>query len=245
LPRTLNLAHQSAITSYAELIDRLFSTESFIVLNSIIDWVVSLMTTLGAPGVGIAILLENLFPPIPSEVILPLAGFTASVGGLNVYAAFIFATIGSLVGAYLLYWVGAAVGADRLRRIADWMWLVEVEDVDKALHWFDKYGQWSIFFGRLVPGVRSLISIPAGIDRMSLMKFSLMTLAGSGLWNAVLIGLGMWLGESYHVVASYVDQYSTAVYAIIALAIIAVFVFLLMRAHRRKQMGGQGQIPEG
>lgn len=212
-------------------------------LNSIIDWVVSLMETLGAPGVGIAILLENLFPPIPSEVILPLAGFAASVGELNVYAAFAWATAGSMVGAYLLYWLGAVIGADRLRRIADWMWLVEPEDVDKALNWFDRYGQWSIFFGRLIPGVRSLISIPAGIHRMNLATFSLMTLVGSGLWNAVLITLGVWLGERYDVVAHYIDQYSNLVYAAIIVVVVAVLVLLVVRSRRRAHESREDNSP--
>lgn len=202
--------------------------------NSIVDWVVSLMEVLGGPGVGIAILLENLFPPIPSEVVLPLAGFTVTVGDLSFLSAFVWATAGSVIGAYLLYWVGAAVGADRLRRIAEWMWLVEPEDVDKSLRWFDRYGQWSVFFGRLIPGVRSLISIPAGLDRMNLVKFGLLTLAGSGLWNAVLIGLGMWLGESYDLVAHYVDRYSSVVYALIVIAFVGLVVYLVVRARRRR-----------
>lgn len=204
-------------------------------LNAIVDWVVSLMETLGAPGVGIAILLENLFPPIPSEVVLPLAGFTASRGELNVYAAFVWATMGSVLGAFLLYWLGAEIGARRLRSIADRMWLVEVEDVDKSLAWFDKYGRWSIFFGRLIPGVRSLISIPAGIDRMNLATFGLMTLAGSGLWNAVLISAGVWLGDRYHLVEHYVGQYSTFAYILLVVLILAIFVFLVLRSRRRSQ----------
>lgn len=204
-------------------------------LNAIVDWVVSLMEILGAPGVGIAILLENLFPPIPSEVVLPLAGFTASRGELNVYAAFIWATIGSVLGAFLLYWLGSAIGAKRLRAIADRMWLVEAEDVDKSLAWFEKYGRWSIFFGRLIPGVRSLISIPAGIDRMNLVTFGLMTLAGSGLWNAVLIAAGVWLGDRYHLVERYVGEYSTIAYALLAVLVLAVFVFLVLRSRRRLQ----------
>lgn len=211
--------------------------------NSIIEWVISLMELLGAPGVGIAVLLENLFPPIPSEVVLPLAGFTAAAGDLNVIAVFIWATLGSLAGAYLLYGLGAAVGADRLRRIADWMWLVESGDVDKALGWFDRYGQWSVFFGRLVPGVRSLISIPAGIDRMNLAKFGLMTLAGSGLWNAVLIGLGMWLGDRHELVAQYVDRYSSVIYLLLALAVLVVLVLLVVRTLRRRR-GHRTTIPE-
>lgn len=205
--------------------------------NSIVDWVVSLMEILGAPGVGIAILLENLFPPLPSEVVLPLAGFTASRGELNVYAVFFWATAGSVLGAFILYWVGAKIGAERLRQIAEWMWLVEPEDVDKALHWFSKYGRWSVFFGRLVPGIRSLISIPAGLDRMNPVVFGLMTLTGSALWNALLIAAGVWLGGRYHLVETYVNEYSTVVYVIVGIAVLLVFFLLALRARRRNQVG--------
>lgn len=203
-------------------------------LDVVIDWVISLTETLGAPGVGIAILLENLFPPIPSEIVLPLAGFTSSLGTLNVYAAFVWATIGSVSGAFLLYWLGAAVGADRLRRIADRMWLVDPGDVDKALDWFNRFGQWSVLFGRLIPGVRSLISIPAGVARMSLLKFGLLTLFGSAVWNALLIGAGVWLGESWDVVSTVVERYSTVAYVIIILAVVALVGYLVLRARRRR-----------
>lgn len=203
-------------------------------LDSIVDWAISLMETLGAPGVGIAILLENLFPPIPSEVILPLAGFTSSQGTLNFWAALIWATAGSVVGAYLLYWLGAAVGADRLRRIADRMWLVEAGDVDKSLRWFTRFGQWSVFFGRFIPGIRSLISIPAGVDRMNLLKFGLLTMVGSAIWNAVLIACGVWLGESWETVSRIFDQYSTVAYVLIGIALIAGLAYLIVRSQRRR-----------
>lgn len=193
------------------------------------------MSTLGAPGVGVAILLENLFPPIPSEVVLPLAGFTAAQGKMNVYLAFIFATIGSVVGAFILYWVGAAVGAERLRKIADWMWLTTREDVDKSLHWFDKYGTWSILIGRLIPGIRSLISIPAGIDRMNLFQFGLYTTIGSAVWNAILVSLGYWLGDRYTIVADVIDKYSNVVYAIVAVALVWLLVHLIRRDIKSKR----------
>lgn len=205
--------------------------------DSIVNWIISLMETLGAPGVGIAIFLENVFPPIPSEVVLPLAGFTASVGTINVWAAFIWATIGSVAGAYVLYYIGAAIGAQRLRRVAEWMWLVEPEDVDKSLAWFDKYGQWSIFFGRLLPGVRSLISIPAGIDRMNLVTFGLFSLAGSALWNAVLIYLGFVLGENWEQVGVVIDEYSLIVKIVLGLAVAALLFFLIRRQRKRKKQG--------
>lgn len=210
-------------------------------MSSIVDWVVSLMGVLGAPGVGLAILLENLFPPIPSEVVLPLAGFTAAQGKMNVYLAFVFATIGSVVGAYILYGVGAAVGAERLRKIADWMWLTTREDVNKSLHWFDKYGTWSILVGRLIPGIRSLISIPAGIDRMNLFQFGLYTTIGSAVWNAILVALGYWLGDRYTVVADVIDQYSNVVYAIVAVLLVWLFVHLIRRDIKSKRAAEQQQ----
>ena len=194
------------------------------------------MEILGAPGVGVAIFLESVFPPIPSEVVLPLAGFTASRGELNVWAAFIWATVGSVAGAFLLYWLGAAIGAQRLRQIADRMWLVEPADVDR-------YGRWSVFFGRLMPGVRSLISIPAGIDRMSPLSFGLLTLTGSALWNALLIYAGVVLGSNYHLVEKYVGEYSTVVYVIIGTGLLVGFGLLVRRARRRsraRQAGRRG-----
>ena len=121
-------------------------------MQSIIDWIVNLMEVLGAPGVGIAILLENLFPPIPSEVVLPLAGFTVAQGSLNFLSVFIWSVVGSVLGAYVLYGIGAWLGLARLRAIADWMWLVKASDVDAAMSFFTKYGKPSIFFGRLIPG---------------------------------------------------------------------------------------------
>ncbi|WP_237196717.1 DedA family protein [Rothia nasimurium] len=204
-------------------------------LQNIIDWVISVMEAIGSPGVGLAVFLENVFPPIPSEVILPLAGFTASQGSINVVAAFIWATVGSLTGAYFLYYLGAAIGAHRLRKIAAWMWLVKVEDVDNALAWFDKYGKASILIGRVIPGIRSLISIPAGIDRMNPLTFGLYTLLGSSIWNALLIYCGWVLGENWEAVEGVIDQYSKVVYALVALALVAVFIWLLRRAHQEKR----------
>lgn len=203
--------------------------------DSIINWIIHLMEILGAPGVGVAVFLENVFPPIPSEVVLPLAGFTASQGNMNLIAAFLWATAGSVVGAYLLYGLGAVIGANRLRRIADWMWLVEVEDVDKSLHWFDKYGKLSILFGRLIPGVRSLISIPAGIDRMNVLSFGLFTLLGSAVWNALLIYLGFILGENWSQVADVIGQFSTVIKIVIAALIIWVIIKLIRRQKKRQK----------
>ncbi len=190
------------------------------------------METLGAPGVGIAIFLESAFPPIPSEVVLPLAGFTASQGSMRLVAAIVWATVGSLLGAYLLYFVGHLVGADRLRKIADWLWLVEAADVDKSIAWFDKYGSPSVFFGRMVPGIRSLISIPAGIDRMGLVKFTLWTTLGSAIWNSILVYLGFTLGENWHTVTDYMEEFSLIIKILLVIAFVALTIWLVRRQRK-------------
>ena len=190
------------------------------------------METLGAPGVGIAIFLESAFPPIPSEVVLPLAGFTASQGSMGLVAAIVWATVVSLLGAYLLYFVGHLVGADRLRKIADWLWLVEAADVDKSIAWFDKYGSPSVFFGRMVPGIRSLISIPAGIDRMGLVKFTLWTTLGSAIWNSILVYLGFTLGENWHTVTDYMEEFSLIIKILLVIAFVALTIWLVRRQRK-------------
>ena len=205
-------------------------------MQSIIDWIVGLMEVLGAPGVGIAILLENLFPPIPSEVVLPLAGFTVAQGSLNLVAVFIWSVLGSVIGAYILYGVGAWLGLERLRKIADWMWLVRVSDVDKSMEFFHKHGKPSIFFGRLIPGIRSLISIPAGLDRMSLIMFGLWTTLGSGIWNAILIYLGLKLGENWEQATVWADNYSKVIYGVLLLIILGFLAYFIRRAVKERQV---------
>ena len=205
-------------------------------MQSIIDWIVGLMEVLGAPGVGIAILLENLFPPIPSEVVLPLAGFTVAQGSLNLIHVFIWSVLGSVIGAYILYGVGAWLGLERLRKIADWMWLVRVSDVDKSIEFFHKHGKPSIFFGRLIPGIRSLISIPAGLDRMNLVMFGLWTTLGSGIWNAILIYLGLKLGENWEQATVWADTYSKVIYVVLILIILGFLAYFIRRAVKERQV---------
>ncbi|AKV58809.1 DedA family protein [Corynebacterium riegelii] len=205
-------------------------------MQSIIDWIVGLMEVLGAPGVGIAILLENLFPPIPSEVVLPLAGFTVAQGSLNLITVFIWSVLGSVIGAYILYGVGAWLGLERLRKIADWMWLVRVSDVDKSMEFFHKHGKPSIFFGRLIPGIRSLISIPAGLDRMNLVMFGLWTTLGSGIWNAILIFLGLKLGENWEQATAWADTYSKVIYVVLILIILGFLAYFIRRAVKERQV---------
>lgn len=202
-------------------------------MNTIVEWVLDLMERIGGPGIALAIFLENIFPPIPSEVVLPLAGFTASQGKYSPVEAVLWATLGSVVGAMLLYGIGAALGLDRLRLIAKRMPLVDVADVDKADVWFDRHGPKAVFFGRFIPGVRSLISVPAGIDRMPVTTFLGYTTAGSLLWNSLFVTIGYQLGGRYHLVEQYMDPISKIVYALIIIAVLTTIAWMVRRSLRR------------
>ena len=203
-------------------------------MNTIVEWVLDLMDRIGGPGIAFGIALENLFPPIPSEVILPLAGFTASQGRYTMFEAVLWATLGSVLGALTLYGLGRALGLQRLRLIAQKMPLVDVADIDKADAWFGRHGGKAVFFGRFIPGIRSLISIPAGIDRMSLVTFLALTSAGSLLWNSLFVWLGYRLGSHYHLVEQYMDPISKAVYALIVLVALGVVLWMVRRSRRRR-----------
>ncbi|WP_329790598.1 DedA family protein [Lentzea sp. DG1S-22] len=195
------------------------------------DWITRLMEALGSPGAGIAVALENVFPPVPSEVILPLAGFTAGQGKISLIAAILWTTAGSVVGALLLYGLGAWLGVDRLRKAADKIPFVTASDVDKADEWFDKHGNKAVFFGRMVPVVRSLISIPAGVSGMPILKFTIYTAAGSLVWNTALILAGYALGENYELVDRYLGWVSIVVLAGLAIAIVW---FVVSRSKARR-----------
>ncbi|MCP2636233.1 DedA family protein [Microbacterium sp. HD4P20] len=198
-------------------------------LGTLLDWSVSLMDVVGPAGAGIAIALENLFPPLPSEVVLPMAGLAASRGSFTLFEALAWTTLGSIVGAFLLYGIGAWFGADRLRRIAGKTPLLHPEDIDRTVAWFERHGGKAVFFGRMIPIFRSLISIPAGVTRMPLWRFGLLTALGSLIWNTIFVLAGYILGESWHVIEQYVDVVQYVVIAVVALAA-AWFVFVRTRA---------------
>ncbi|SDR91006.1 DedA family protein [Microlunatus soli] len=200
-------------------------------LTTITDWAIGMMEALGAPGAGLAIALENVFPPLPSEVILPLAGFTAAQGRLVLWQVLIWTTVGSVVGALVLYGIGAALGRDRLRRLVDRLPLIKLDDVDLAERWFTRHGPKAVLIGRLVPIVRSLISIPAGLERMSLPRFVALTALGSGVWNTLLVSAGYLLGSRWHLVEDGVGIFSK----IVVVAVLAAIVVWVIRAVRRRQ----------
>jgi membrane protein DedA with SNARE-associated domain len=203
-------------------------------LDGVVGWVVALMDALGAPGVGLAIALENIFPPLPSEVFLPLAGFAAARGEMSLVAAIVWTTLGSLVGALALYGIGAALGRDRLRALVDRMPLVNLRDVDKAEEWFARHGNKAVFLGRMVPLVRSLISVPAGVERMRPLLFAALTTAGSLIWNTAFVLAGYTLGENWHIVEQYAGIASKVVLVAVVLAVV---VFVAKRLSRRGRHG--------
>ena len=193
-------------------------------MGPVTDWIVALMDSLGSPGAGLLVALESIFPPIPSELILPLAGFAASRGDLDLVGAVAWTTLGSLVGALVLYALGAILGEERLRAAARRIPLVRESDIDRVDDWFTRHGGKAVFFGRMVPGVRSLISIPAGVSRMPVVRFALLTTAGSLVWNSVLIAAGYALGSRWEVVQTWVGRFQEVVIGVAALALVVVVV---------------------
>jgi membrane protein DedA with SNARE-associated domain len=202
-------------------------------VGSVLDWVVEVMRTLGAPGVGLATALETVFPPVPSEVVLPLAGYTASQGHYGLLAAIAWATAGSVAGALVLYVLGALWGAERLCATVERIPLLHARDVERAIAWFGRHGRTAVLLGRLVPGVRSFISIPAGIDRMPVLQFALYTTAGSLVWNAALIVAGYELGARWERVEGYVGEASVVVWAVLGVALLWFVARRLVGAARQ------------
>jgi membrane protein DedA with SNARE-associated domain len=203
--------------------------------SGIVGWAISIMETLGAPGAGLAVALENIFPPIPSELILPLAGFTASRGDMSLLGAIVWTTLGSVAGAVVLYAVGALLGRDRTRAIAARLPLVKLSDFDRSEAWFARHGRKAVFFGRMVPLFRSFISIPAGIERMPMTTFLAFTALGSLIWNAIFVLAGYQLGENWREVQDVVGVYQKVVVAVVLLAVAAFVALRLRRARQGTQ----------
>lgn len=184
------------------------------------DWITSAVQQTGYLGIGLLMLGENVFPPIPSELIMPFAGFIAARGKLQVWAALAVGSLGSLAGALLWYYVGKWVGCRRLERWAGqhgrWLTL-SPDDVGSANDWFHRHGGAAVFFGRLIPGVRTLISVPAGVSEMSLPWFLAYTAAGTVLWTGLLLGAGYLLESQYTQVEAYMNPVSNAVVGLLVL----------------------------
>ncbi|RGE19860.1 DedA family protein [Leucobacter sp. wl10] len=204
------------------------------------------MQSIGEIGVGIAVFLETFIPPIPSEALLPGAGFLAYDGRLNFWLAWLMATLGALVGAWMWYGIGAAFGRERTRWVVGKIPLMDHDDFDRAEAFFARWGGTAVLVGRCVPLVRSFISIPAGVERMSLVKFSLYTGLGSGAWNAIWIGLGFAFGPAIKPVLGQWSGLISDFVVIVILALLLWFVVarLVRNVRRRRTVQDPDQASE-
>lgn len=196
------------------------------------NWLTDIMSEYGYLGVMLLIALENVFPPIPSEIILTFGGFMTVDSSMTIPGVVMAATAGSVIGAVILYWVGLQLDVEKLEKIVDrWGHLLRVtkKDIHRADAWFDKYGPCTVFFCRFVPLIRSLISIPAGMSNMKFPLFLLLTTLGTLIWNIVLVSLGASLGNSWDVVVEYMEIYSRVIYIIL----LAIAVFVVIKFSKR------------
>lgn len=199
-------------------------------------WITDFMEQFGYFGIFLMLAVENIFPPIPSEVILPFGGFMTITSSLTIPGVIIAATLGSLLGAVILYYIGRLLDVERMEKLVDrWGGIIRItkKDIHKADKWFDKYGYWTVLFCRMIPLVRSLISIPAGMSGMKFSVFMLFTTIGTLGWNLLLVLIGAALGESWGDIAVYMDVYSNVVYALIAVGLVFLGVLYFRKRSRR------------
>lgn len=196
--------------------------------------VVDIMDELGGPGAALLVGIDNIFPPVPSELVLPLAGFAASQGTMSLFMALFWTTLGSVAGALLTYGLGAWLGRDRVRSLIIRTPLMKPSDFDRTERWFLKHGTKAVFFGRMVPLFRSLISLPAGVERMPAWRFLYLTTLGSLIWNAGFVVAGYQLGANWQDVDEYAGVFQKVVVAVVALAVV-VFVAVRMRERGRSK----------
>lgn len=192
-------------------------------MGQISDWVLSMMAKFGYFGIVFAMFAENVFPPIPSEVIMPAAGFAVVKGDLNLIAVILAGTLGSVLGALPLYYLGRVFDEQRLIHFADRYGkfiFIKSDDITSANDWFDKHGKKAVFFGRMVPAVRSIISIPAGMNKMSVLPFLLLTALGSGIWATALTLAGYHFGQNYAAIETILAPYSKAIGIFIVVVIV-------------------------
>jgi membrane protein DedA with SNARE-associated domain len=202
------------------------------------DWITGLMNGLGYAGIALLMFLENIFPPIPSEVVMPLAGFTATQGGMSLVGVIAAGSLGSLAGALPWYYAGRVYGHKRMRDFADryGRWItVSPEDIDHATDWFNRHGRSAVLIGRLVPGVRTLISVPAGISGMGLFQFLLYSTIGTVAWTSLLAICGYILRDRWSAVESYISPISTVLIVVLVLWFASRYVRQWRGRRRQKQ----------
>ena len=199
-----------------------------------LNWIISTIATLNYWGIALLMLLENILPPIPSEIIMPLAGFTVTQGKLNFVGVVVAGTIGSILGALPWYYIGKRVGEKRLRQWIDqhgkWLTL-SAEDIDQSKQWFDKYGGAVVLFGRLIPGIRTFISVPAGFEEMPWFEFLLYSTIGTVCWNILLTYAGVLLGQNYQIIEKFLGPISGVVLA----GLLVFFGLWFLRRKKQRQ----------
>ncbi|MEO3432661.1 DedA family protein [Inquilinus sp. CAU 1745] len=198
------------------------------------DWITAAVEQTGYLGIAFLMLLENLFPPIPSELIMPLAGFVAASGDLNIFLVVLAGAVGSVLGALFWFYIGRLLGRERMKRFVArhgrWFTMTP-EEVEEAFAWFDRHRGKAVFFGRLLPSIRTLISVPAGIARMPLIPFLLYTTIGTALWTAFLAAAGYLLESQYHRVEEYVNPVSNFV----LIAVVVIYAWRALTFGRRSR----------
>jgi membrane protein DedA with SNARE-associated domain len=218
------------------------------IVEHLVQWVTDVINAFGYVGVAFLIALESIFPPIPSELILPLGGSLAATGQFNFFLVLLSATVGSVAGASVLYGVGRWAGGGRIGRWLDrhgkWL-LLSRADLDHTTAWFHKHGTWAVLTARLIPGLRSLISIPAGISEMPILRFLLLTAIGSATWNGALIGAGYFLGSNWHQIERWLDPVSPIVYGLLILAAVFFFGKRLWSQLHTGNRNGERPVEEG
>ncbi|MGA9870540.1 MAG: DedA family protein [Rhodococcus sp. (in: high G+C Gram-positive bacteria)] len=203
-------------------------------LGGLAGWVVGVMDALGGPGAAVVVGADNLFPPIPSELVLPLAGFSASQGAFSYGAALLWTTLGSVLGAVIVYAIGALIGRERTRALVVRIPLIKASDFDRSEAWFAKHGSKAVLLGRMIPLFRSFISLPAGIERMGMARFLVLTTIGSLFWNTIFVTAGYQLGENWHLVEGYAEILQKVVIVSVAIVFI-VFVAMRLRSRSRSR----------
>ncbi len=205
-------------------------------IQSIIDWLVNAISTIGYPGVFISVFLESFFAPIPSEIILPFSGFVASTGKMDLVFVIVIATVAAYLGSLPFYFIGKWGEKPVINFINKYgkYLFIQQKDVDKVFGAFDKYGKGVVFFGRLIPMIRTLISFPAGVAKMQFARFSMYTLLGSLTWNILLTYAGYQLGDHWSVVSKWIEKYQNV---ILVLIIIAVLLYIIRRIKSRRGAG--------
>lgn len=203
------------------------------------EFIISVMNRFGYVGIFFLIFFENVFPPIPSEVVLLFGGFMTTYTKLNIFLMIVFSTLGSVVGAIVLYYIGKLLNKERLKKIVSGkvgkVLRIKTNDIDKADYWFDTKGNKTVFFCRFIPVVRSLISIPAGMSEMTMDKFLLYTTVGSAIWNSILLIVGNKVGKNWESILSIMNQYSHIVFMLLIILFIVFLVYFFgFRTKERK-----------